>query len=174
LVQRQREGKWEDTYTVMCQSFQRITESLRWEKTSKITVNPTPPCLLNRVPRCHFYTVFEPLQGWGTHHCPGQPVPMPDHSFSKKIFPNLQSKPALTQAEARTTLCTTACINMVIQVHQGCAAVPTQQPLLQDPQPQDLPLQAKMLPLALTVTSLETRPSTSVPSKATNHSRVPP
>jgi len=27
---------------------------------------------------------FEPLQGWGHNHLPGQPIPMPDHSFSKK------------------------------------------------------------------------------------------
>ena len=40
---------------------------------------------------------FEPLQGWGLHHCPGQPFPVPDHSFSKEIFPNIRSKPPLTQ-----------------------------------------------------------------------------
>jgi len=43
---------------------------------------------------------FKHLQGWGLHHFPGQPVPMPDHSFSKEIFPNIQSKPSLTQLEA--------------------------------------------------------------------------
>jgi len=43
---------------------------------------------------------FEPLQGWGLHHRPGQPGPMPDHSFSKEIFPNIQSTPLLTQLEA--------------------------------------------------------------------------
>ena len=43
---------------------------------------------------------FEPLQGWGLPHCPGQPVPVPDHSASKDIFPNIQSKPPLTQLEA--------------------------------------------------------------------------
>jgi len=40
------------------------------------------------------------LQGWRLHHLPGQPVPMPDHSFSKDIFPNIQSEPPLTQLEA--------------------------------------------------------------------------
>ena len=44
--------------------------------------------------------VFEHLQGWWLHHFPGQPVPAPDHSFSKEIFPNIQSKPPLTQLEA--------------------------------------------------------------------------
>ena len=42
----------------------------------------------------------EPLQGWELHHLPGQPVPMPGHSFSKEIFPNIHSKPPLTQLEA--------------------------------------------------------------------------
>jgi len=44
--------------------------------------------------------VFEHLQGWGLHHFPGQSVPMSDHSFSKEIFPNIQSEPPLTQLEA--------------------------------------------------------------------------
>ena len=70
----------------------RIKESLRLEKTSKIIRSnhqPTPPCLLNHIPKCHIYTFFEHLQGWWLHHCPGQPVPMPDHSLSKEIFPNI-------------------------------------------------------------------------------------
>jgi len=44
--------------------------------------------------------LFKDLQGWGLHHLPGQPVPMSDHSSSKEIFPNIQSKPPLTQLEA--------------------------------------------------------------------------
>ena len=59
-----------------------------------------PPCLLNHVLKCHSYTVFEPLQGWGLHHCPGQPGPRPDHSFRTEIFPNIQPKPPLAQLEA--------------------------------------------------------------------------
>ena len=70
---------------------------LRW---SSPTIHPTPPCLLNHIPNCHIYTFFEHLQGWGLHHIPGQPVPMSDHSFSKQIFPNIQSKPPLMQLEA--------------------------------------------------------------------------
>jgi len=42
---------------------------------------------------------FEPLQGRGLPHCPGQPGPTPDHSFRKEIFPNLLSKPPLMQLE---------------------------------------------------------------------------
>jgi len=64
------------------------------------TVTPTPPCLLNHVPKCHIHTVFEPLQGWGLPSCPGQPGPRPDHSFRKEIFPDLQSEPPLMQLEA--------------------------------------------------------------------------
>jgi len=52
------------------------------------------------VPKCHIYTFFEHLHGWGLNHFPGQPVPMPDHSFSKEIFPNIQSKCPLVQLEA--------------------------------------------------------------------------
>jgi len=43
---------------------------------------------------------FEPLQGWGLHHLPGQPVPVSDHSFSEEVFRNVQSKPPLMQLEA--------------------------------------------------------------------------
>jgi len=43
---------------------------------------------------------FEPLQGWGLHHCPGQPGPMSDRSFSKELFSNIQPKPPLMQLEA--------------------------------------------------------------------------
>ncbi|KAK4830604.1 LOW QUALITY PROTEIN: hypothetical protein QYF61_012030 [Mycteria americana] len=43
---------------------------------------------------------FELLQEWRLHHLSGQPVPMLDHPFSTEIFPNIQSKPLLTQLEA--------------------------------------------------------------------------
>jgi len=79
------------------------SQSLRLKRplrSSSPTTHPTPPCLLNHVPKCHIHTVFEPLQGWGLHHPPGQPGPMPDHSLSKEIFPNIQPKPPLTQLEA--------------------------------------------------------------------------
>ena len=69
--------------------FSRIIESLRSEKTSKVSKSncqPTPPCLLNHVLKRHIYTFFGHLQGWGLHHFPGQPVPVPDHSFSKDIL----------------------------------------------------------------------------------------
>ena len=81
----------------------RIIALLRLEKTSKIMKSnclPSPPCLLNHVLKCHIHTVFEPLQGWGLPHCPGQPGPRPEHSFTQEIFPDLRSKPPLTQLEA--------------------------------------------------------------------------
>jgi len=71
-----------------------IIESLRLEKTSK---NKSPQH--HHVPKYHIYRGFEPLQGWGFHHIPGQPGPTPDHSFSQEIFPNIQSEPPLTQLE---------------------------------------------------------------------------
>ena len=89
----------------------RITESLRLEKTSQAiksnhdpnTTMPAKPC-----PQVPHLQVFEPLQGWGLHHCPGQPAPMPDNSFSKEIFANLQPEPPLTQLEAIAS-CPVAC-----------------------------------------------------------------
>lgn len=74
----------------------------------------------------------------------------------------------------RMVLSIAACINTVTQVHRGRTAVPRLPPLLQDLMLQDLPLRAKMLPPAPAVTSPETPLSTSVPSNASNHSRVPP
>ena len=76
-------------------------------RSSSPTIHPTPPCVLNHIPKCHIYTFFEHLQGWGLHHFPGQPVPMPDHSFSKEIFPNVQSESPLTQLEAIASHSTT-------------------------------------------------------------------
>ena len=75
----------------------RVLESLRLEKTSKImksnsqyiTTMPTKPC--PKVSRLH--------RGWWLHHFPGQPVAMLDHSFSREIFPNIQSKPPLIPLE---------------------------------------------------------------------------
>jgi len=66
----------------------RITDHgiIGWKRPltpSRPTIHPTPPCLLNHVLQCHIHTVFEPLQGWGLPHCPGQPGPTPDHSFSE-------------------------------------------------------------------------------------------
>ena len=67
------------------------------EKTSKImksnrkfnTTMPAKPCP---------YMFYEHLQWWWLHHFRGQPVPMPDHAFSKEIFHNIQpSKPPLMQ-----------------------------------------------------------------------------
>ena len=64
------------------------------------TINWTPPCLLNHSLKRHIHMFFEHLQGWGLLPLPGQPIPMSDHSFSKEIFPNIQSKPPLMQPEA--------------------------------------------------------------------------
>ena len=39
-----------------------FTEPLRWEKTSRIiesNPNPSPPCPLNHVPKCHIYMVLD-------------------------------------------------------------------------------------------------------------------
>ena len=58
-------------------------------RSSSPTIHPITPCLLNHVLKCHIYAFFKHLQGWGLNHFPGQPVPMPDHSFRKEVFPNI-------------------------------------------------------------------------------------
>ena len=87
---------------------------------------------------------FKHLQGWGLHHFPAQPVPRPDLSFSKEIFPNIQYKTPLTQLEAiasrpiasylgeetNTCLTTTS-----FQVVGESSKVPPQPPLLHTKQP---------------------------------------
>ena len=41
--------------------------------------------------------VLEHLHGY---HLPGQPIPIPDHSFLKSFFPNIQPEPPLVQLKA--------------------------------------------------------------------------
>jgi len=114
-------------------------------RSSSPTICPTTPCLLHYVPKCHIYMLFEHFQGWSFNHLPGQPVPMPDHSFSKEIFPNIQSKPPLTQLEA-TASCpiasylgegTNTCLTTTsFQIVAENNKVSPQPPLLQTKQPQ--------------------------------------
>ena len=113
-------------------------------RSSSPTSHPTTPCLLNHILKWHIYMFFKHLQGWGLNHLPGQPVPMPEHSFSKEIFPNIQSKPPLRQLQAiashpiasylgeetNTRLTTTS-----FQAVVGSNKVPLQPPLLQNKQP---------------------------------------
>lgn len=41
-------------------------------------------------PQCHI-PFSDHFQGWRFHHCPQQPVPVPDHPSSEEIFPNIQA-----------------------------------------------------------------------------------
>jgi len=63
---------------------------------------------------------FEHLQGWGLNYLLGQPGPMPDHSFSKEIFPNIQSKPPLTQPEATSSHPMASYLAEETNTHQIC------------------------------------------------------
>jgi len=101
---------------------------------------PAKPC--PQVPHPHG---FEPLQGWGLHHRPGQPIPTPDHSLSEEIFPNIQSEPPLTQLEAIASRPITGYLGEETNPHltptpfQGAVEsekVSPQPPLLQTEQPQ--------------------------------------
>ena len=91
----------DQTRTVTNSKGKRLTRSNRkithhriigWKRplrSSSPTIHPTPPFLLNHILKCHIYRFFKHLQGWGLNHFPGQPVPMPDYSFSKEIFHNI-------------------------------------------------------------------------------------
>ena len=90
---------------------------------------------------------FEHLQGWRLHHLPRKPIPMSDHSLSKEIFPNIQSKPPLMQLEAIASRPinsylgedTNSCLTTTsFQVVVGSDKVPPQPPLLQTEQLQFL------------------------------------
>jgi len=69
--------------------YHRIIGWKRPLRLSSPTNHPTPPCPLNHILKCHIYTFFKHLQGWGLHHLHGQPVPMSDHSFSRGTFPKI-------------------------------------------------------------------------------------
>ncbi|NXP80557.1 TT39C protein, partial [Ramphastos sulfuratus] len=76
-------------------------ESWNWfgwqssQRSPSPTSNPTPPWPPNPGPKGHGH--LQHLQGWGLHHLPGQPLPIPDHSGTKDIFPPLQPNPLLAQ-----------------------------------------------------------------------------
>lgn len=76
----------------------RIMESRRSEKTLKSSHEPELPSpITNCVLQCYIHTSLKHLQGWGHHHFPGQPVPMPDQPLHEKILPNVQFKLPLKQ-----------------------------------------------------------------------------
>ena len=55
------------------------------------------------VPQCHIHTALEHLQGWWLHHLPGQPVPLPHHSYWEETFPNIQPEHHLAQRKPITS-----------------------------------------------------------------------
>ena len=68
--------------------LQRITESLRLQKTLKVIKsnhlsNTTGPPL-NHVPNHHTHTFLKYFQVWWLYHLPVQSVPMSDHPFHEK------------------------------------------------------------------------------------------
>ena len=52
---------------------------------------------LDHVTQCYTYPFLESL-----NYFTGQPVPKPNHSFRKEIFPNIQPEPLLEQFKAIT------------------------------------------------------------------------
>jgi len=55
-------------------------------KITKSNCQSIPPMPTNSVPQCHIHMVLEHLQGRWIHHLPGQPVPVPHHSFKEVVF----------------------------------------------------------------------------------------
>ena len=49
-------------------------------------------------------TFLQHLQGQWLQHLPGQPLPMPHHSFWEDIFLNTQPEPPMAQLEVTTSL----------------------------------------------------------------------
>jgi len=45
----------------------------------------------------HVQAAFEYLQGWRLHTLPGQPVPELGDPHSEKVFPDVQTEPAVLQ-----------------------------------------------------------------------------
>jgi len=66
----------------------RVIRSLKLGKSAKIIQSnrqPIPTMPTHHVPQCHIHMVLEHLQGQWLHHLPGQPVPVPHHSFWEEI-----------------------------------------------------------------------------------------
>jgi len=72
----------------------------RFIRSSSPTISPSMST--NHILKCRIYTLLEHLQGQWFNHLPGQPIPMPHHSFWEEIFPNFQLEPPLAQLEAIT------------------------------------------------------------------------
>jgi len=70
----------------------RIIESMRFEKTTKITSSnhqPISTMHTDHVPQCHTSAFLENLQRRSLYHLPGQAAPMPHHSFREGISPTI-------------------------------------------------------------------------------------
>jgi len=68
-------------------------------RSSSPTIHPAPPFLLNHILKCHIYTFFKHLQGWGLNYIPGQPVPVPDQAAQFQL-PKAQEEKAEAWAVA--------------------------------------------------------------------------
>jgi len=73
---------------------------MKLKNTFKITKSNHQPDLPNPITKTHVHMPLICLQGWGLHHCPRQPIPLPDCSLHEEIIP----RPSLMQPE--TIKCT--------------------------------------------------------------------
>ncbi|KFQ29592.1 Tripeptidyl-peptidase 1, partial [Merops nubicus] len=81
---------WLSTLTLVCSSWG--------------SMSPSP---LTHVLHHHISTVWKPLQGWGLHHCPGQPGTALDNPQGQEIVPQGQPQPPLVPCEAISSCHTT-------------------------------------------------------------------
>jgi len=113
-------GHYTDKNWIIEAKNHRIIESPRVEKTSKIIQSNHPPTTnispLNNVPQYNIYMLLVHFQGWWLHHLPGQPLPVPDHSFSKESFPNIQPWGHMTSVSFESLGSSIFNINISLQV----------------------------------------------------------
>lgn len=65
-----------------------------WNHPATINSVLWSPPPLNHVLKCHSHMCFEQLQGQWLYHCPGKPIPMPEHSFNEVFFVYIPPKPS--------------------------------------------------------------------------------
>lgn len=91
-----------------------VTESIRMETAFEIISSSCSPSTAKAMSPSATSTVFKSLQGWWFHHCPGQPVPVPDHPFHDGIF-SAQTSPV--QSEVVSSLPVTHFLGEVNDPH---------------------------------------------------------